>query len=359
MSSDGDVGNEPVGREWQALRSDNHDLPDLRRALDMKSITSERGDGDFATPRISASKRQFDAHAVDWDLYRFFVAVAEAGSLSAAAERLRVSEPTVGRKITELEAMLGCALFLRSTRGLVLTQAGHHVSDRVSAIGSSIAELHRPAAGALGSGTRVVRLTASEGIGLHWVSGLLPGFLAVNPNARVEIIISNQSVDLNNSEADVALRLGSPGPDLLCATRVANVGFGLYASHDYIRCNGMPKSAADLLKHRFIGASGKLARFEPSIWFNRIMPGDCVAISSDSLVFNFLAAENGLGVAMLACIVASKSGRLVRMPIPIEPPVLPLWLVTHAGTRRLPVVQALVQYISARARHDARGFAGV
>ena len=319
----------------------------------------ESGDGDFAKPLISASERQFDGHAVDWDLYRFFVAAAEAGSLSGAAERLRVSEPTVGRRITELEAMLGCPLFLRSTRGLVLTPAGHHVSDRVSTIGSSIAQLHRLAAGVLGGGRSVVRLSASEGIGQHWGSGLLPGFLAVNPNARVEMIISNQSIDLNNSEADMALRLGSPGRDSLYATRVANVGFGLYASHDYIRCNGMPKSEADLLKHRSIGMSGRLAGFEPSTWFNKIIPGDCIAISSDSLAFSFLAAENGLGIAMLACIVAGKSGRLVRMPIAMELPVLPLWLVTHAGTRRLPGVQALVEYIVAQARHDAMGFAGV
>jgi molybdenum-dependent DNA-binding transcriptional regulator ModE len=92
--------------------------------MHMKSMTSESGEGDFTKPLISASRRQFDGHAVDWDLYRFFVAAAEEGSLSGAAERLRVSEPTVGRKITELEAMLGCSLFLRSTRGLVLTQAG-------------------------------------------------------------------------------------------------------------------------------------------------------------------------------------------------------------------------------------------
>ena len=324
----------------------------------MKSITSVRGDGDFAKPLTSASKRQFDGHAVDWDLYRFFVAAAEAGSLSGAAERLRVSEPTVGRKVTELEALLGCSLFLRSTRGLVLTQAGHQVCDRASAIGSSIAELHRLEAGALGAATSVVRLSASEGIGQHWVIGLLPGFLAVNPNARVEMIISNQSIDLNNSEADVALRLGSPGRDSLYATRVANVGFGLYASHDYIRCNGMPQSEADLLKHRFIGMSGRLARFEPSTWFNEIVPGDCVAISSDSLAFSFLAAENGMGIAMLACIVAGKSEHLVRMPVPVELPVLPLWLVTHAGTRKLPGVQALVQFIGAQARHDAREFDG-
>jgi DNA-binding transcriptional LysR family regulator len=124
-------------------------------------------------------------------------------------------------------------------------------------------------------------------------------------------------------QADVALRLGSPGPDSLYATRVAKVGFGHYASHDYIRCNGMPKSEADLLKHRFIGVSGRLARFEPSIWFNKIVPADRVAISSDSLACSFLAAKNGLGIAMLACIVAGKSGRLVRIPIPME---LPVWL---------------------------------
>ncbi|GJH21781.1 hypothetical protein CBA19CS22_34585 [Caballeronia novacaledonica] len=124
-------------------------------------------------------------------MYRFFVAAAEAASLSGAAERLAVSEPTVGRKITELEGLLGCSLFLRSTRGLVLTQAGRHICDRASVIETSIVELHRLASGASDIGTGVVRLSTSEGIGQYWICGLLPGFLEANPGARVELIISN------------------------------------------------------------------------------------------------------------------------------------------------------------------------
>lgn len=106
--------------------------------------------------------------------------------------------------------------------------------------------------------------------------GLLPEFLKANPGAQVELIISNQSIDLGKSEADVALRLGSPGQDSLYATRVASVGFGLYASKEYVRLYGLPENDADLLKHRFIGMSGKLARFEPSVWLNDFAPHENV-----------------------------------------------------------------------------------
>src|SRR5258707_863523 len=104
----------------------------------------ERGsDGDLTRTLMRAPKTQPQRSTVDWDLYRFFVTAAEVGSLLGAAELLQVSEPTVGRRIKELEAKLGFPLFLRSTRGLVLTQAGRYVFDRVSVIETSITELHR------------------------------------------------------------------------------------------------------------------------------------------------------------------------------------------------------------------------
>jgi DNA-binding transcriptional LysR family regulator len=104
--------------------------------------------------------------------------------------------------------------------------------------------------------------------------------------------------------------------------------------------------------------SGKLARFEPSVWLNDFAPHECMAISSDSLGFGYLAAENGLGIALLACIVGNSSANLVRVPITTKVPVLPLWLVTHEATRKLPGVKALAQYIRTQAQHKAADFGG-
>jgi DNA-binding transcriptional LysR family regulator len=325
---------------------------------DMTSVSDRFSGADSAGAAVHGSKRQVHGRAADWDLYRFLVAAAEAGSLSGAAERLGVSEPTVGRKITELEALLGCSLFLRSPRGLVLTEAGRHICERALAIETSIVELHRVALEASGIGTSVVRLSTSEGIGQYWVCDVLPGFLDANPGARVELIISNQSVDLGNNEADVALRLGSPGHDSLYAVRVANVGFGLYASPEYVRVHGLPANEADLAGHRFIGMSGKLAKFGPAAWMNDFVPHHCMEISSDSLAFSYRAAQNGLGIALLACVLGN-SANFVRVPIAVKVPVLPLWLVTHEGTRKLPGVRALVQYLRTQALHRAADFTGV
>jgi DNA-binding transcriptional LysR family regulator len=304
-------------------------------------------------------KTQPQRSTVDWDLYRFFVTAAEAGSLLGAAELLHVSEPTVGRKIKELETKLGFSLFLRSTRGLVLTQAGRYVFDRASVIETRVAELHRLAARSSGTGASLIRVSTSEGIGHFWVSGLLSTYFESHPNARVEMVINNQSIDLNNSEADVALRLGSPGSDSLYASKAANVSFGFYASRHYIEKAGMPENDAELDTHRFIGMSGVLSRFEPTIWMNKLIAEDGTPLSSDSLTFNYLAAESGLGIAMLACIVARRSSKLVRIPTAIKLPVMPLWLVTHAETRKMSSVKALVQYIREAAERDAAAFQGL
>jgi DNA-binding transcriptional LysR family regulator len=304
-------------------------------------------------------KTQPQGSAVDWDLYRFFITAAEAGSLLGAAELLHVSEPTVGRKIKELETKLGFSLFLRSTRGLVLTQAGRYVFDRVSVIETGIAELHRLAARSSEAGASLVRLSTSEGIGQFWISGLLCAYFESYPHARVEIVINNRSIDLNNGEADVALRLGSPGSDSLFASKVANVSFGFYASRDYIEKAGMPKNDAELAAHRFIRMSGVLSRFQPAIWMNNIIAEDGAPLSSDSLTFNHLAAESGLGIVMLACIVTRKLSKLIRIPTAIKLPVLPLWVVTHAETRKMAGVKALVQYIREQAERDATAFEGL
>ncbi|SAK67884.1 hypothetical protein [Caballeronia ptereochthonis] len=81
-----------------------------------------------------------------------------------------------------------------------------------------------------------------------------------------------------------------------------------------------------------------------------------MAISSDSLGFGYVAAEKGLGIALLACIVGNSSANLVRVPIKSKVPVLPLWLVTHEGTRKLPGVKALAHYIRTQAQHKAADF---
>lgn len=308
---------------------------------------------------MRAPKSQPQRSTVDWDLYRFFVTAAEVGSLLGAAELLQVSEPTVGRRVKELETKLGFPLFLRSTRGLVLTQAGRYVFDRVSVIETSITELHRLTARSSGNGASLVRVTTTEGIGHFWVSGLLSAYFESYPNARVEMVINNQSIDLNKSEADVALRLGSPGPDSLYASKAANVTFGFYASRQYIEKAGMPKNDAELDTHRFIGMSGGLSRFEPTIWMSKTISEDGMLLSSDSLTFNYLAAESGLGIAMLACIVTRRSSKLVRIPTAIKLPVMPLWLVTHAETRKMSGVKALVQYIRKQAERDAAAFEGL
>lgn len=302
-------------------------------------------DRDLTKTLMPSLKTQPQGSTIDWDLYRFFITAAEAGSLLGAAELLHVSEPTVGRKIKELETKLGFSLFLRSTRGLALTQPGRYVFDRVSVIETSIAELHRLTARSSEAGASLVRLSASEGIGQFWISGLLAAYFESYPNARVEMVINNQSIDLNNNEADVALRLGSPGPDSLFASKAANVSFGFYASRDYLEKAGMPKNDAELATHRFIGMSGALSRFEPARWKSNITSEDGTPLCSDSLTFNHLAADRGLGIAMLACIVTRKSSKLIRIPTEIKLPVLPLWVVTHADTRKMSSVKALVQYI--------------
>lgn len=194
-----------------------------------------------------------------------FVKVVEAGSFIAAARALRLPKTTVSRKVQELESRLGAQLLHRTTRKLGLTEAGNVYYEHCQRIARELDEAES-AVGQLQAGPRGwLRVTAPYSMGIERVAPLLGEFHARHPEVRVEMILSNDSLDLVDKEIDVALRVGALPDSNLVARRLAVLRTQVYASPHYIERHGEPLQPDDLRHHRTL-AFPKFRRNGHYIW---------------------------------------------------------------------------------------------
>lgn len=188
-----------------------------------------------------------------WELYRTFLEVMRDHSLSGAARRLALSQPTVGRHIDALEAALQLPLFSRSPRGLIPTQEAHGLMPHAEAMAAAAAALARAASGEAAAERGVVRVTASEVMGVEVLPKILADFRRDHSGIELELALTNRNEDLLRRDADIAVRNVRPTQSALVARRIGKVRLGLYAHKDYLAKFGMPNSIADIVAHRLIG----------------------------------------------------------------------------------------------------------
>jgi DNA-binding transcriptional LysR family regulator len=279
----------------------------------------------------------------DWTLWRTFLAVAEAGSLSAAARRLGLTQPTLGRHVEALEGALGVALFTRGPKGLALTPAGLAALPAAQAMGLAAGALARAVAGA-GATTGTLRLTAAGEVAAEVLPPVLAHFAALHPGIALEISASDRPEDLLHREADLAVRMLRPRQVALVARKVAVVGLGLYAHADYLAARGVPVTGADLSGHALIGPerADRLTgvRLAGRVWG----PGDLTFRSdSDAAQLGLLRAGAGIGICQHG--IASREG-LVRV-LPDAELQLEAWLAMHEDQRGNPALRALWDHLAA------------
>ncbi|HEV2509631.1 LysR family transcriptional regulator [Bosea sp. (in: a-proteobacteria)] len=183
-----------------------------------------------------------------------FAAVVERGGFSAAAKLFGMTPSAVSKLVTRLEARLGARLVNRSTRKLQLTAEGQAFHQRCVTILSDIAEAECEAAAGKAPRGRV-RVNANVAFGNQVLLPLVPAFLAEHPELSVDLVFTDQVVDLIEERADIAIRVG-PGPlrgNQLMARKIGESAVAVVASPDYLARHGEPKTPAELVKHNLIG----------------------------------------------------------------------------------------------------------
>lgn len=289
---------------------------------------------------------------MDWGLYRYFLAVAESGSLSAAARQLGVSQPTVGRQIQELEARLNTRLFDRLSTGYSLTPSGKCVVDLARNIEVNAVAIERKIAGVDQKPAGLVCLCAPEGLGNAWLMPKIALLRERYPEIEVELVISMGQRDLGRREADIALRVGKPGDDSLVGRRISAVGFGLFASRDYAARRGIPETPRDLAGHCVIESIGPLATL-PQVQRLRDLSGESsCGFACSNLLVQFTALKTGLGLLPIPYYMAHGHPDLLHV-LPDDFHIeMDLWLLTHRDLKATARIRAVMDFLAGEVLAD-------
>ena len=290
-----------------------------------------------------------------WDELRTFREVMRDGSLSGAARRLGVAQPTVGRHIDALETALGVALFVRSPRGLAPSEAALHLVPHVEAMASASAALSRAAAGETDAESGVVRVTASEIIGCEVLAAILARFRAERPGVVIELVVTNRNEDLSRRDADIAVRMTRPTQAALVARRIGQTRIGLYAHRDYLARFGTPATIAELAAHRLIGYDRDDAAFRAAGAFTKGVTRESFGFRCDSDPAQLAALRAGVGIGGAQENIAKRTPELVRLFAEHFSMSLDMWLVMHEDLKATPRARALYEHLAAGLSDFVRG----
>jgi len=270
-----------------------------------------------------------------------FVAVVEAGSLSAAARRLNTPLATVSRKVSELESHLRTKLFNRSSRKLVLTDAGNSYVAACKRILADVTEAERTASGQYTAPTGELIVTAPVDLGRVCLMPILMDFLKAYPDIDVSLILNNSVQSLFQEQIDVGLRIGALPDSSMMAIRVGALRRVVCASPAYLAARGTPHIPDDLAGHDCITNAGFVS---PDVWtFVRDKTNVAVPVhvrfSVGSTEAGCDAACAGVGIIRgLSYLFKSalESGALTTVLDEFHPPAMPVHFV-YTANRFLPI----------------------
>lgn len=294
--------------------------------------------------------------ALDWDKLRVFHAAAEAGSFTHAAETLHLSQSAISRQVSALEHDVGVPLFNRHARGLVLTEQGemlfrtaHDVLMKLESIKSRLAETKDRPSG-------VLRVTTTVGLGTGWLTERSKEFLDLYPEINLQLVLTNEELDLTMRQADCAVRLREPSQPDLIQRRLFTVHLHVFASQAYIDKHGKPKSVSDIDDHRIVTfgepVPSYLAGLNALETVGKPEGQKRIAVLQiNDLMSIMRAVRRGVGIAMLPDYMAGKDSGLVPVLSELEGPSFDTFFVYPEAMKNQAKLKAFRDFMFAKARN--------
>jgi len=282
----------------------------------------------------------------NWDDLKYFLAMADEGSLSAAARKLTVSQPTLSRRLTTLEEDIGAELFSRTRTGLEMTVLGEQLVQYARHMQDDVHSVERLITGHDSSLKGSVVISCTETLGAEWLVKHTRPFHDQFPGITVEIKVANSTSDLLRREADIALRMFRPAQNDLVAKKVVTMNYGYYASKDYIERHGTPAKISDIKDYDFILPYDEILAHttKQRTHFKKPIEMEPVFRSNNLLALES-AVREGFGVGAYSCLQANGDPNLVRLFGDHIVFSTDLWLVSHAELRRSARIRAMFDYL--------------
>ena len=283
----------------------------------------------------------------DWTLLKTFIAVGESGSLSAAARRLGLSQPSVGRHVGELEAALGLVLFRRGRSGYDLTEKGAALLERALPMRAAAMAVSRLAAGSSEAIAGTVRIAASEVMAAYVLPAIAAKLGVEEPGIAIEIVASNLIENLLGRDADIAVRMVRPEQLDLVARHVSDLPLRVCAATAYLDRRGRPVRIDALPGHDLIGQDRADDILRGMAAMGYPLGRDAFRLRTDNQIvaWEAIKAGNGIGFAQASLIAREPSVEALLPDLPL--PVLPMWLAMHRDLKSSPRMRRVADFLFA------------
>lgn len=298
-----------------------------------------------ARPGNSSRAAALPFERIDWENIRIFNAVAEAGSLRAAAARLQMSASAVSSRIRSLEAETGVVLFARQPNGVALTAEGRGVAEIASSMLRHARQLAHVSAKSQPGLGKTVRVGATEGTGAFW---LIPRMIDLESDAddlTIDFVLKMDQPKVADLEVDLAVQLDRPDDPELLVTHLGWIHVVLFASQDYVASHGRPDSVNDIAGHRFIEFKApQIPRVVLGTHLQHLDARRFVRLKVNTSSGQLMAAMYGAGVTALP----SYSNILTHGLVHVAPDfrlTRDVWLVINPRSADQPHIRTVINWI--------------
>jgi len=276
----------------------------------------------------------------EWDDLRFFLAVAQTGSVTAASIKLGVNQSTVSRRINNFEKIMNVRLFERLSTGYALTSEGEELRHHVLQIEEEIQNIDRHIMGKNIALSGPIKVTTSLAIARYLLLPSFKHFNKLHPSIELHLDMSNNLYNLTQREADVAIRVTRDAiPDNLIGRKLGMLEYDVYGEKKYVESYIKIKDKKPL---RWIGEDNSDLR--PNWLPDDIEPLNLVMRSNEVLA-TYDAIQQGLGVGRLPTFIGDADNTLTKLKLNQTIPSVPIWLLTHVDMRRVNRVKVFTSFV--------------
>jgi DNA-binding transcriptional LysR family regulator len=282
---------------------------------------------------------------LSWDDFRYVKAIADTRSLAGAANELGVNHSTVFRRLAQIETQLGSRLFERGRSAYALTPCGEEMVRLAERMDEDIVAFERQVTGHDLRPSGELRVTTNDTVLVHMMTGIFAGFRKAYPEIVLDVVVSNQALNLSKRDADVAVRATDRPPEALIGRRAATIAWAVYAADGKAPKGFDPES--DAREAEWIGFGDNLASLKAAKWLKEHAVPARVVYRINTVLGLAEATAAGIGLALLPCFIGSATPGLRRIGGPLPGLDNGIWLLTHADLRQTARVRAFMDFAAA------------
>ncbi|MBB4004615.1 LysR family transcriptional regulator [Aurantimonas endophytica] len=278
---------------------------------------------------------------MDWSDVRIFLAVARTGTLGAAARALRLSHPTIGRRVRALEDATGQTLFQRTADGFVLTEEGNAILALAEQMEESALAMERRLAGQEQNLQGSLRISSADWFGAYFLPPIVADYTRAYPSVDIEVLTGTRLFSLAHREADIAFRIVPFNNADVVQRKLVHLDYGVY-----VALGAADPIYRDGAGFRLITHDTSTGQFPDIDWLMEAFPNAQPLMRSNNRNVQGHMSKQGIGIAVLPQVVGDQIIGLRRLELPEKPPGRDIWMGYHRDLKHLQRLRAFITTVT-------------